>query len=439
MKKNLLIFLFFSQTPFFASEEGLGIVDYSGYFRSRFWAFHSNNYIQNKFPAKKDVNLYYPDLFFRNRLNIDVNEKIRLVTFLDFGSYYGSEGLALGDRTNYIKLSQLYGRFESIKNIFISIGMQPFALPDGVILATDGSGVKVETLLLDSAILLKSGLVFAYDESTTSYSDKSDSYPGSVSREDIGFISSQLNLQNTFNLDMEVYYLVEADNRTDGTDSDPFVNDGKKAKLNWFGGVLKYYYQNFLIETHAIYNKGRVSDFVMINNNTTENKYDIEGYFTSGGISYSGLSFSVQFVAEYWSGDPLDENGGSSFQVIQPSSTFSALTMDSSGGVGFRSGSKSGHGLNMAKLKFTYLFDFLLETQLTYAIIQSNKTLVYNGVSSSLIGHSVDLYLSQEMPSKSRLFSQLSALLPMNAYRSFSNNGTLGPVFETMIGVQVDF
>lgn len=437
--KKITFLLLLLQTPLFSNEEGLGMLDYSGYFRSRFWAFHADNYIENKFPAKKDVNLYYPDLFFRNRLNIDVNDNIRLVTFFDFGSYYGSEGLALGDRTNYIKLSQLYGRFESIKNLFISIGMQPFALPDGVILATDGSGAKVETLLFDAKVLVKSGLIFAYDESTTSYSDRSDSYPGSVRREDIGFFSGQLNLQESLNMDLEAYYLVEADNRTDGTDTDPYANDGRKAKLNWLGGVLKYYYQNFLCETHAVYNKGRVSQLAMNNNVASTSRYDIESYFTSGSLSYSGLSFSVKLAAEYWSGDPLDANAASSFQVIQPSSTFSALTMDSSGGVGFRSGSNSGHGLNMGKVKFTYLFDFLLETQLTYALIRSNKPLVFNGVSSSLIGHSVDLYLSQEMPSKSRLFSQFSALMPMNAYRSFSNDGTLGSVFETMIGVQVEF
>ena len=233
--------------------------------------------------------------------------------------------------------------------------------------------------------------------------------------------------------------MVEADNRTDGTDADPYANDDRKAKLNWLGGVLKYYYQNFLWETHAVYNKGRVSQLAMTNNVASTSRYDIEAYFTSGSLSYSGLSFSVKLAAEYWSGDPLNANATSSFQVIQPSSTFSALTMDSSGGVGFRSGSKSGHGLNMGKVKFTYLFDFLLETQLTYALIRSNKPLVFNGVSSSLIGHSVDLYLSQEMPSKSRLFSQFSALMPMNAYRSFSNDGTLGSVFETMIGVQVEF
>ena len=92
--KKITFILLLLQTPLFSNEEGLGMIDYSGYFRSRFWGFHADNYIENKFPAKKDVNLYYPDLFFRNRLNIDVNDNIRLVTFLDFGSYYGSEGLA---------------------------------------------------------------------------------------------------------------------------------------------------------------------------------------------------------------------------------------------------------------------------------------------------------------------------------------------------------
>ena len=66
--------------------------------------------------------------------------------------------------------------------------MQPFALPDGVILATDGSGAKVETLLFDAKVLVKSGLIFAYDESTTSYSDQSDSYPGSVRRRRYWFL-----------------------------------------------------------------------------------------------------------------------------------------------------------------------------------------------------------------------------------------------------------
>ena len=156
-------------------------------------------------------------------------------------------------------------------------------------------------------------------------------------------------------------------------------------------------------------------------------------------MSYSSLVYSLQLAVEGWSGDPRDRYAKDSFQVIKPSHTFSALTLDSSGGVGLRSGGGSGYGYHLAKVKFSYFFPILLDTQFTYALVRSNRKLTYGNDTSSMIGHSADIYFSQEMPSKSRLFGQWSGLWPAKGYRSISNSYGLKPIFEIMLGVQVDF
>lgn len=435
--RKVCVLFFLSLSAVHAEVEELQRIDYSGYFRSRFWSFHSQNYLENKFPAGKSVHLYYPDLFFRNRFSINVNQRIKIVTFMDIGSNYGFDGFKLGDGTNYIKVAQLYGRFESIKDLFITIGLQPFALPSGILLAADGSGAKVQRAFLNSNLQISGAMVFAYDESTASFSDTSDSYPGSNKRDDIGFFNSQYTVPNLARV--SAYYLVQADNYTSGSSVDPFDEDNKKTRLNWFGTQLKLYLGNFLLDSHLIANKGSVTLHSYSNNLEVQDRYEIEAGFASVGLSYSSLVYSLQLAVEGWSGDPRDRYAKDSFQVIKPSHTFSALTLDSSGGVGLRSGGGSGYGYHLAKVKFSYFFPILLDTQFTYALVRSNRKLTYGNDTSSMIGHSADIYFSQEMPSKSRLFGQWSGLWPAKGYRSISNSYGLKPIFEIMLGVQVDF
>ena len=151
----------------------------------------------------------------------------------------------------------MYGRFESIKDLFITIGLQPFALPSGILLAADGSGAKVQRAFLNSNLQISGAMVFAYDESTASFSDTSDSYPGSNKRDDIGFFNSQYTVPNLARV--SAYYLVQADNYTSGSSVDPFDEDNKKTRLNWFGTQLKLYLGNFLLDSHLIANKGSVT------------------------------------------------------------------------------------------------------------------------------------------------------------------------------------
>ncbi|TFH42960.1 MAG: hypothetical protein E4G96_02295, partial [Chrysiogenales bacterium] len=123
-------------------ESFIGMLDFSGFFRVRSWNALSRTFVPEKFESR-DTYRYvdYIDLFIRNRFNLAPIQEIEIRTVFDISANFGKDSYSIdGSPSNFITRN-VYGLFRPVKGSELSIGLLPFSLPGGHIIARDATGL----------------------------------------------------------------------------------------------------------------------------------------------------------------------------------------------------------------------------------------------------------------------------------------------------------
>lgn len=408
-------------------------LDISGFLRVRQWYAGSKSKMPDKFPPDSGYNdVHYQDLFFRGRLYLKALPNVEIRTVFDISSSFGKNGFAIGNGGTNIITRDVYAVFTLSADSELSIGLQPFSLPGGYILARDATGAHFSHYFFHRKLKLYGAYINAFDDAEDSFGEGSDS---PEQRNDNIFFTG-MNFNITSYLSGETYYTFEHDDyTTEGTAND----DTRKSSLHWGGLHLKLTVGDWFISAGGIYNGGHINL-----------RDDVEGYQRTDISAWLGEfeagrrfdSTQVSIVAEGATGDPNSADAKHSFQDIKASHEFSNIIVDNYGGLALRgSGESSWYGLYGTGIRLQSTFFSSVTMNLRILHFRTTQTLEWNGSSSSWLGDEADIrleYLYQETVS---VFMTAGAFLPGDAYMALDavQHGSDDPVIEAMIGVQINF
>ncbi len=415
-------------------DETLKNLDLSGFLRFRAWHTGSETKMPEKFPGNGTYNsVNYQDLLLRARLYLKVTPDIEIRTVFDISSYFGNAGFQMGDGTTNLVTRDVYAVFHVSKNDEVSIGMQPFSLPGGYILARDATGAQYSHYLFNRKLKAYASFINAFDNAKDNYG--ADSNRPKYANDTICILGLTASVAGNFSVDM--YYTYENDHYTtdDGTENE----DPRMAKLHWAGIHGKLIAGNMLFKAGGIYNGGsiRIRDDAGEFNRTSINAalFEIE---TGCRIN----SFQGSIIAEGATGDPNDPNAGSSFQDIKSSHEFSYIVVDNYGGIALRaSGESCWYGMYGGGLKLQYTLESPFIIQLRLLHFQTAKPLERDGSSSTWLGDECDIKIEYARHETVSAFFMGGIFFPQAAYSALGavQQDSYGPIIECVLGMMITF
>ncbi len=427
--------------PLFATEAAAGEIDetlknldLSGFLRFRAWHTGSETKMPGKFPGNDTYNsVNYQDLLLRARLYLKVTPDIEIRAVFDIASYFGNEGFQLGGGGANLVTRDVYAVFHLSNNDEVSIGMQPFSLPGGYILARDATGAHYAHYLLNRKLKAYASFINAFDNANDNYG--ADSNRPKYANDTICILGLTASVAGTFSVDM--YYTYENDHYTtdDGTENE----DPRMAKLHWGGIHGKLIAGNMLFKAGGIWNAGsiRIRGDAGEFNRTPVNAalFEIE---TGCRIN----SFQGSVIAEGATGDPNNPNAGRSFQDIKSSHEFSYIIVDNYGGIALReSGESCWYGLYGGGLKLQYTLQSPFLIQLCLLHFQTARPLERDGSSSTWLGDECDIKIEYAWHETVSAFFMGGVFFPQAAYSALEavQQSPDGPIIECVLGMQVTF
>ncbi len=420
--------------PALALDTTIENLDISGMLRLRFWYTGSQVKVPDRFPAGEGYSsVNYEDILFRNRFDLKVLPNIRIKAVFDISSAFGRDDFALGSGGTNLVTRDVYAIINPSPDSEFTIGLQPFSLQGGYILARDASGIQYTHYLFERSLKLYSGLIRAFDDADARYGD--NTRPPKYADDNIYLIGASFNLSSIFYSD--VYYTFEHDRYTSIDDDGKFI-DNRKATLHWVGIHNKLLWGNWIFRAGGIINWG----YLLLDSGSGSQRTDILAMLLEfeAGYRFNGIQASI--VGEGATGDPNDPEAGKSFQDIKSSHEFSYIVVDNYGGLSIRgSGESSWYGLYGAgtKIQFTLLDTITTEMRLLH--FRTTRSPDAGGNSSTWFGDEFDIrgeYMYQEALS---LFMTAGIFRPGRAYRSLESvlDQRSGFVIEVMLGAQVTY
>nr|HPJ39810.1 alginate export family protein [Spirochaetota bacterium] len=411
--------------------------DLSGFLRVRQWYAGSKSKMPDTFPPDSSYNdVHYQDLFFRGRLYLKVLPNVEIRTVFDISSSFGKDDFAIGNGGTNIITRDVYAVFTLSTDAELSVGLQPFSLPGGYIIARDATGGYLSHYFFNRKVKLYGAYINAFDDADDSFGEGSDD-PEQTS--DNIFIAG-MNFNITSYFSGEAYYVHEHDNYTteEGNEDD----DIRKSSLHWGGLHLKLAMGDWFLSAGGIYNGGHIYLRDISNINSDFQRTDISAWLGECEAGYRFSSTQVSIVAEGATGDPNSADANNSFQDIKASHEFSNIIVDNYGGLALRgSGESSWYGMYGAGIRLQSTFFSSVTMNLRILHFRTTKSLEWNGSSSTWLGDEADIrleYLYQETVS---VFMTAGAFLPGDAYRALDSvqHDSDDPIIEAMIGVQINF
>ena len=439
-------------------------IDLSGFLRMRSWSVISRTYVPGSFDTRhtyKHVN--YIDLFMRNRIYLTVVPEIQVRTVLDVSGNFGKSNLSMDNADADLIARDVYALIRPVRDAEISLGLMPFSLPGGYILARDATGIQYTHNFSGKKAALYLAFIKAFDDADDSFGQGSD-VPDFV-WDDIIFAGSRFSIGSIFR--GECYYVYEDDRFTTNRltyDTTSFTTgiegDRKKGSLHWAGFHGKVMTGNWYLRFGGIFNAGyiywRNQLYAFRKTNICAGLFEFETGFTINGLKISA-------VAEGATGDPNNPYAGRSFQDIKGAHDFSLIAVDSSGGIALRgSGESCWYGLYGCGLTFNYtLFDsFIMDLKLLH--FGTIKVLYWRGDKTTWFGDEADLGLEYRFRNILSVFLDAGAFLPRRAYnaqdsmsRSYygylneveyndllhdlDNHGSRSMIFEVMLGLKISY
>lgn len=436
-------------------------LDLSGYLQIRMWNVPSRTYVPGKFKSRHSYkNVNYFDLFFRNRITISVIPEIEIRSVFDVSAKFGKNDFSIDGGSANLITRDVYAVFRPLNNTELSIGLMPFSLPGGYIIARDATGITVSHFFESSKTSISASYIKAFDDADDSFGQGSD-VPDFI-WDDIIMVSTKFSISSL--IQGEAYYVYEDDryttnkltfNTTNFTAG--FSGDRKKGSLHWAGLHAKLISGPWFLRAGGIVNAG-----TMYVRNELYNFKKIKllaGLFEfETGFSAGELKLSV--IAEGATGDPDRPYSGKSFQSIKGAHDFSYIAVDSTGGISLRgSGESCWYGLYGTGLNLSYTFIDSITLQVKLLHFGTMKTLYWRGKGTTWYGDEADLGIEYRFRNTLNLFLNAGGFLPQRAYNaqiSMSNNrgyfsdiesrylfrdldnySSKSMIFEVMLGVKV--
>ncbi len=413
-------------------------LDLSGTLRMRAWHTGSQVKVPDRFPATDDYShVNYEDLFFRNRFSLNALPMLQIRAVFDIIAVLGKNDFALGNGNTNLVTRNVYAVLTPWENAELSVGLQPFSLNGGYIMARDASGAHYTQHLFNRAVRLYSGIVKAFDVADSAYGDNTE--PPKYAGNNVYFIGSELNISSTFYCDL--YYVFEHDRFVDIDDDNPpeiIITDGRRATLHWVGIHNKFLWRNFTFRAGGIINRGTLD----LDDGTTREKTEVKAWLLEFEASYRDGNFQAGLVAEGASGNPNNPEAGNSFQDIKASHEFSYIVVDNYGGLAIRgSGESPWYGLYGAGLRAQHTFFNSVNFEMRLLHFRTARALEIDGRSSTRFGEEVDFRAEYIYQESLALFATAALFRPGTAYFALDSvrDNESGIIAEIMLGAQVTY
>ncbi|MDH5717615.1 MAG: hypothetical protein OEZ22_08240 [Spirochaetia bacterium] len=441
LKFSYILFLFIAiifSPNLYAEEENVELdkniknLSFSGFFRTRLWHFQSKNVFPGSF--EDDITekyVTYQDLFLRNRFLLKVSSNIEIKTVFDIFTVFGesvinnidTKGGALGSAGINLKTRNLYLTYALLsQKMQFALGLQPFSLPGGYILASDGTGIKMSYDIFKGFWNSYIYYIKAYDNSKENFGEGFGNY--NFNDNDIYVWGSKTSFNENYSL--EFYYVYQKDLDLN--------YDADWAKLNWVGCHNKFFINKYFIELALIYNSGKIREKTddSANNETTNVKAGLFDLWL--GFRYEALEFALKVKGA--TGNITHRIHSNSFQDIRASNSFTSLIIDNTGGLSYRG---SLYGILGQGIEIKYAFsNFELLTRYVH-FRTANKINIQENKKSNYFGDEYEIQGKYNIEEYFSIFINGAVFNPNEAYTSIMQTDNKNHIYEFMIGGRVDY
>ncbi|MBN1495515.1 MAG: hypothetical protein JXA07_02025 [Spirochaetes bacterium] len=455
-------------------------IDLSGYFRLRMWNIIGKTYVPDKLPSLTTYrNINYIDLNFRNRINLTIIPEIEVRTVFDIESFFGKGTASIDSGAASFIPRDVYAVFRPFEGSELLIGLEPFSLPGGYILARDATGLQYSHYFSGSKASVYAAYIRAFDNANDTLGQGSDT--PRYQWDNILYIGSRFSIGSI--VTGEAYYVYENDMfATSHFNLDamnvrynPFTRsfefdmidilddpsgDGRKCSLHWIGLHARAVTGNWFVRLGGIFNVGILRSRTRF---YTYRRTLVKAGLLEFEAGYDNRDIVVSVIAEGATGDPDNRNAGISFQDIKGSHDFSLIAVDSTGGLALRgSGESQWYGLYGCGLNIKYALLDTLIIQLKLLHFGTTKTLYWRGHGTTWFGDEIDLSAEFSFRNILSVFCSAGGFLPQRAYNALDsmsntyrnvfpsylystflwdidNHASRSMIFEVMLGVKVTY
>jgi hypothetical protein len=299
------------------------------------------------------------------------------------------------------------------------VGLLPFSLPGGYILARDATGLHYIHHFTEKKVSVYAAYIKAIDDASDSFGAGSDT-PDYV-WDDICFAGVKFAVGSAFSA--EAYYAYQDDRHTSNRltfYTEDFTagleGDGRKASLHWAGLHTTTYAGVWFLRIGGIFNAGhlRVRDeFYRFR------KRKVRAGLLEFETGIDVNTIKVSLIAEGATGDPDNPNAGISFQHIRGAHNFSLIAVDATGGIALRGSNDSCwyglYGIG-AKVAGTMFDSLKVEVKLFH--FETTKVMDWRGKGVTWFGDEADLGLEYRLGNFLSLFLNTGLFLPQRAYNA---------------------
>ncbi len=429
----LVLLLSCMQLRVFANQNDSALknLSLSGFLRLRHW----HTVARTKFPdayeqTNKYDDIYYEDVFFRNRLEFQIMPELEIKTVFDISAFFGKENFALGNGGTNIITRDIYAVFKPYSNLTVEAGLRPFSFPGGFILARDATGIEFNHRAFKGQLKTNFGIIKAFDDANDSYGAQSDQ--ADYKDDTIYFFGMNSNISQELNT--EIYYVYEHDS---------FISDddNRKAALHWIGMHNKYVSGDLFINLALIYNWGKINLGDATNSMFSTTGVSAGLFSFEAGYKFEAVQLSL--LGEGATGDANDLNYGGSFQDIKASRGYSLIAVDNMGGISLRgSGESSWYGLYSGGLKFIFTLFDSIEMDVKLLHFRTTKAIAFqDNPESTYLGDELNIKASYKYHEKVTVYLNAASFLPQDAYCALEsiNKGSKSAIFEIMAGTKMSY
>lgn len=409
-------------------------LDISGFLRMRAWYFGSSTFMDGNFPGGTYEQANYEDVFFRNRFHLKVLPNLEVRTVFDISAKFGAEDFAIGNGGTNIITRNVYALFCPMKEAELALGLMPFSLPGGYILARDATGIRYSHNLLRKRLKLSASFVRAFDDADTILSSDTDN--PDYADDNIWIAEGKIAFLE--GLTTDAYYVGQYDNFTSDDDDPDTDDDGRHVNLHWIGLSNSYTSGPFTFKLGGILNFGEVKTRSI--NSDPFVKTDIIAGLWEVSLEYTWRSLKVALVHEGATGDPASADDEHSFQDIKASHGFSFIVADNTGGLAVRgSGESTWYGLCGQGLKLYYILFDAVTTRFGYYHFRTLEKVSTGSGSSSWYGDEVNLSGECRYREALSIFLTAGIFIPQGAYRTVTGHDDKGAIVEVMLGTKISY
>ena len=408
--------------------EGLNL---TGYLRNRFWGFYSSIPFPDSSLTKNYIS--YFDIFLRSRFRYSVFKGITIQVVLDIYTIYGqssgglveTRGGSLGRPGFNIATRNLFVSIRPIDTLQIQLGLLPFSLPGGYILAKDGAGLKVRYAPDIPFVNLYFFWVKAIENSLTS-ADESGLEPQELRDDDLYILGNNINIDDW--LLSEIYYIFRNDLNQADFDS---------GRLHWLGLSTDGIWGDFQAELTLAYNFGNVKP------RSGSEPITISSALWGLYLGYEIGNFTLGIRDEGATGanakEPYTKDA---FQTIGASRGLSKILADNSGGLAIRRGGTL-YGINSVSLELSWKYSANLQMgfKAFYFLLLNKLTMPSQPASASRnLGGEINLSLDYRFYANLELNHTFGIFYPLQGYYNWvGHTPNNEPIIEILIGLRVPF